>query len=59
MVYAQLQDKRKFHLDFSLDQLIHLLNPDEFFRINRKFIIRLRAIDRIFTYFNSVLKLNC
>lgn len=57
MVYAQLQDKRKFHLDFSLDQLTHLLNPDDFFRINRKFIIRLRAINRIFTYFNSRLKI--
>ncbi len=57
MVYAQLNDRRKFHLDFTLDQLDGMLNPDEFFRINRKFIIRLAAIDRIFTYFNSRLKL--
>lgn len=57
LVYAQLADKRKFHLDFTLDQLVDMLNPDEFFRINRKFIVRLRAIDRIFTYFNSRLKL--
>jgi len=57
MVYAQLGDRRKFHLDFTLDQLDDMLNPDEFFRINRKFIIRLRAIERIFTYFNSRLKL--
>lgn len=57
MVFAQLADRRKFHIDYTLEQLESLLDPNAFFRISRKFIVALRAIDRIFTYFNSRLKL--
>ncbi len=57
LVYAQRKSGKKCHIDYSLDQLEELLQPDCFFRINRKMIIHLEAIDKIHTYFNSRLKL--
>lgn len=47
----------KLPIDYSLDQLEELLNPADFFRINRQFIISAAAIAEIHTYFNSRLLL--
>lgn len=58
LVYAQLNDRRKFHIDHTLEQLADVLDPNVFFRVSRKFIVGLEAIDRIFTYFNGRLKLS-
>ena len=44
-------------LDYTLDQLEQVLDPPQFFRINRKIITRINAIYKIHTYFNSRLKL--
>lgn len=57
VVYARLSDRRKFHIDYTLEQLGDVLNPEAFFRVSRKFIVGLEAIERIFTYFNGRLKL--
>ncbi|HRI27787.1 MAG TPA: LytTR family DNA-binding domain-containing protein [Chitinophagales bacterium] len=40
-------------IDYTLDQLENLLNPTLFFRINRKSIIHITAIQKIHTYFNG------
>lgn len=40
-------EKRHFPVDFSLDQLESMLNPDLFFRINRQYIVQYKSIDRI------------
>ncbi len=54
-----LDKKNKRHIiDYTLDQLETVLSPDHFFRINRKNIISLPAIEKIHTYFNSRLKLD-
>lgn len=56
-LYA-LSNKGKRHLlDYTLEQLEGLLDPEHFFRINRKIITSVDAIHRIHTYFNSRLKL--
>ncbi|MBD80677.1 MAG: DNA-binding response regulator [Crocinitomicaceae bacterium] len=44
-------------LDYSLDQLNELLDPNEFFRISRKLIINHQAIDKIHSWYNGRLKL--
>ena len=60
--YTFLMDKKgkKFIVDDKLDQLTPQLDPTQFFRINRKFIIHESAIIKISSYFNSrlILKLN-
>lgn len=44
-------------MDYSLDQLEQMLDPMCFFRINRKMIVNVDAVEKIHTYFNSRLKL--
>ncbi len=44
-------------IDEKMDEIERLLNPSKFFRINRKYIIHIDAIDKIHTYLNSRLKL--
>jgi DNA-binding LytR/AlgR family response regulator len=60
--YSFLMDKKgkKFIVDDKLDQLESQLDPKQFYRINRKFIIDESAILKISSYFNSrlILKLN-
>lgn len=57
LVYAITEENRKHLIDFSLEQLEQLLPPSDFFRINRKIILHLEAIHKIYTYFNGRLKL--
>jgi DNA-binding LytR/AlgR family response regulator len=46
-----------FDVDYSLDQIENMLDPEKFFRINRKFIINLAAIIDIITWSSNRLKL--
>ncbi len=55
--YAQTGDHRKHLLDYTLDQLEVLLDPSLFFRINRKYIVSLKAIHDMLTHSNSRLRL--
>lgn len=45
-----------YAINYSLDQLEDLLDPAQFFRINRKFIVSFSAISDIISYSNSRLK---
>jgi len=58
--YVQLvtNENKKHLIEFSLDQLSEVLDPQNFFRINRKYILQMPAIQKINSYFNSRLKLN-
>jgi two-component system, LytTR family, response regulator LytT len=40
-------EKRHYPVDFSLDQIETMLNPDLFFRVNRQYIVQYKSIDRI------------
>lgn len=51
-------DDKKFLLDYTMDEIENMLNPIEFFRINRAFIVSIKSIDQINEYFGSRLKLN-
>jgi DNA-binding LytR/AlgR family response regulator len=54
--FAHTKDSRKSILDFTLDQLEELLDPRSFFRINRKYIIALSALQDMIHHTNSRLK---
>jgi len=43
----------RFMLNYTLEQLEQMLNPDDFYRINRKYIAHINAIATIDKYFNS------
>jgi DNA-binding LytR/AlgR family response regulator len=46
-----------FDVEYSLDQLEKMLDPEKFYRINRKFILNLSAITDIITWSSSRLKI--
>ena len=48
---------QRFSVDHNLDELEHILNPKEFFRINRQFIVNVKAIDKMVTVSKSRVKL--
>jgi DNA-binding LytR/AlgR family response regulator len=48
---------RKYVVDYTIEQIEGLINPALFFRINRKYIINLDAIEDVVVYSNSRLKL--
>ena len=57
LVYLTTHAGKKYVLDYTLEQLLTLLDPVRFFRINRQFIVSLGAVQQIHTYFSSRLKL--
>lgn len=44
-------------IDYTLDQLEHMLDPHQFFRVNRKHFVGLDACNRIYAWSNSRLKI--
>jgi DNA-binding LytR/AlgR family response regulator len=57
IVFLTTKDGLKLPVDYSLDKLIQLLNPKQFFRVNRQYLISLPAISTIHTYSAGKLKL--
>ena len=49
---------KKHIVEHTLDELELLLNPKDFFRINRKIFVNIKAIQKISPHFNSRLKLS-
>lgn len=58
VTFARLFDGRKHILDYTLEQLETLLDPEQFFRISRKYIVSTAAIHDMVSYTNSRLKLH-
>lgn len=57
IAFVQCLDGRKHIIEYTLDQLEDMLDPQFFFRINRQAIVRPEAIRKISAWFNSRLKL--
>ncbi|WKZ58323.1 MAG: LytTR family DNA-binding domain-containing protein [Cyclobacteriaceae bacterium] len=55
--FCTTREGRSHILDFTLDQLELMVNPEEFFRINRKYLVGTAAIQDIISHTNSRLKL--
>lgn len=57
MVFLVSKDGHALPLDYSLDKLTQLLDPRQFFRISRQFLVSLPAIHAIHAYSAGKLKL--
>ena len=57
IVWLYLKSGRKYIVDYTLDQLDDLLEPDRFFRLNRQFMSNILAIKDVIAYSNSRLKI--
>lgn len=49
---------RRYPIDYTLDQLEHLVDLNLFFRVNRKVLIHIEAVKKVNTYFNGRYKLS-
>lgn len=57
LIYLYTHTNQSFPIEYSIDQLEEILNPVQFFRINRKFMVSVKAVIEIHSYFNSRLLL--
>jgi DNA-binding LytR/AlgR family response regulator len=55
--YLHTTGKRSYCVDFALDHLENIVDPDLFFRINRKYLVSIAACNNITAWSNSRLKL--
>jgi two-component system response regulator LytT len=57
LVYLVQRKGTKHILDYSLDELSKMLNPQHFFQVNRQVIASYESIQSVHSYFNGKLKL--
>jgi two-component system response regulator LytT len=57
VVYLHTRNNQKFVVDYSLDELSTMLEPNMFFQLNRQVIAQVNSIKSIHTYFNGKLKI--
>jgi DNA-binding LytR/AlgR family response regulator len=55
--FAQTMQGKSYPLDHSLDKLEHIIDPTDFYRISRKYLVRYEAIEEVRSYSSSRLKL--
>jgi DNA-binding LytR/AlgR family response regulator len=58
LVKAKTNEDKTYSFDHTLDELANMLNPNDFFRANRQFIVARNAIKDIDFWFNSRLSVN-
>ena len=57
LTLLQTKEGKKFVIDYILDEIEELVDPQFFFRLNRKYISAIHAIKSIHTYSNTRLKI--
>lgn len=58
VVYLTMFDKQTYPMDHSLNQLEELIDPDQFFRINRQMLISYPSIQQMYAYSRSRIKID-
>ena len=56
-VFLLTNERKKFIVEYNLEKLVALLDTRLFYRVNRKFIININAINDVIVYSNSRLKI--
>ena len=58
LTYLVTFEGKKLPLDQTLEELETVLNPDNYFRVNRKFIVHFDSVSDIHPYFKGRVKLD-
>lgn len=53
LVYAMSADEKQYLIDFTMEQLTSQLDPIQFFRANRQYIVHRKMIGEVDLYFNG------
>jgi two-component system, LytTR family, response regulator LytT len=51
--FFKTPDNRKFVVDYTMDELEDMLDPEKYFRISRSFYVSINSIDKIDDYFGN------
>jgi len=51
--FFKTRDNRKFVVDYTMDELEDMLDPDAYFRISRSFYVSINSVDKIDDYFGN------
>jgi DNA-binding LytR/AlgR family response regulator len=57
IVFATMNDSKSYPVDFTLDMLEKKVDPERFFRINRKFLLSYESISKMISYSKSRVKI--
>jgi two-component system, LytTR family, response regulator len=57
ITYAKTHQNMQYTLDYNLDEVENISDPNTFFRINRQFIVNIDAIEKMVSYTKSRVKL--
>jgi len=56
-VFIVTRENKEYNVDFTLDRLTASMDPEQFFRVNRQFIVSLGGISDMYTWSKSRVKL--
>jgi two-component system, LytTR family, response regulator LytT len=56
--FFKTSDNKKYVVDYTMDELESMLDPDKYFRISRSFYVSISSIDQIHDYFGNRLLLH-
>ena len=56
--FFKTNDNKKYVVDYTMDELEEMLDPERYFRISRSFYVSIASIDQIHDYFGNRLLLN-
>jgi len=56
--FFKTDDNRKFVVDYTMDELEDMLDPQKYFRISRSFYVSVKSISQIHDYFGNRLLLH-
>lgn len=51
--FFKTNDNRKFVVDYTMDELEEMLDPDKFYRISRSFYVAINSVEKIDEYFGN------
>jgi two-component system, LytTR family, response regulator LytT len=56
-IFFKTFDNQKYLVEYTLEELEEMLNPQNFFRINRSLVVSFKGVEQIHPYFGNRLKL--
>ncbi|MFT3824693.1 MAG: LytTR family transcriptional regulator DNA-binding domain-containing protein [Chitinophagaceae bacterium] len=56
-IFFKTYDNQKYLVEYTLEELDTMLNPGDFFRVNRSHVIAFKSVEQIHPYFGNRLKL--
>ncbi len=57
VVFLITRSNSRFIIDYSIEEIAGLVDPKNFYRLNRAFVAHINAIDKVYKYLNSRLKI--